>query len=705
LYPELTETSVFWMAWGGAKYQVYRYDLATDTTAQISTSGSDSHMMELDVSGDSAAWKEYDSVATEYTLCAYDGTAQVSITNLTYMSKVNIYDDQVSYFGQKIYDGTIPSLMGSLVGDGSTLWFYDIATETFSTLAVATLGVSTNSFAFVEMDLLSNGLIYGAQIFYAGRYLGISGMPSSDHQVYYLSMDGGVTNNTLISDYRYDGSGQVKLITEESIPSVEGHPPASTSSSFPSLPTRHVRHDLSPVMGDGIIAYHAYNLYDYYVDDDEIMVYDMSEELHYALHVDDPDIAPSVRQDNWAHVSGRNVAWWSQYAWAYGTPYSDEIAIGYWVGPDANLYNVDLSGEDLSNLDLTNADLTHADLSGADLSGTDLSTATLTGTVFSNATYTSSTTMPLSFSPISAGMILSEPTPITTEILSFASDGVLSWTNSVSNLYCGVEYTKSLTGAWHNAEAEGLILLVTGLVGSIDLPIEDIEGVDQMFFRLVASTNNLGDYVPYTNPIPQFVEDDYIVLDDIQRISRFRSGTGHDYSDAFESCRSMKHYYHPNVTNWSSVDIYSPVAGTILDVASGWAGERVMIKSADYPACHFIIFHVDLDPALSIGSTLSAGQDIGNHYGNETTSDIAVRLSVLDGGMPKHRLVSFFDVMSDGLFSNYVARGASIRDDFIISEAARTADPLTCSGESFTGTPFFDGGYGTLTNWVDLATP
>jgi len=47
--------------------------------------------------------------------------------------------------------------------------------------------------------------------------------------------------------------------------------------------------------------------------------------------------------------------------------------------------------------------------------------------------------------------------------------------------------------------------------------------------------------------VPRFVATDYIESARIARVSRFRSGYGHDYSDAFESCRSMKHYYMPAV--------------------------------------------------------------------------------------------------------------------------------------------------------------
>ena len=56
------------------------------------------------------------------------------------------------------------------------------------------------------------------------------------------------------------------------------------------------------------------------------------------------------------------------------------------------------------------------------------------------------------------------------------------------------------------------------------------------------------------NGIPKFVTSDHIELSKIEKISKFRSGIGHDFSDNFESCRSMKHYYCPygNV-DWSGL--------------------------------------------------------------------------------------------------------------------------------------------------------
>ena len=191
----------------------------------------------------------------------------------------------------------------------------------------------------------------------------------------------------------------------------------------------------------------------------------------------------------------------------------------------------------------------------------------------------------------------------------------------------------------------------------------------------------------------RFVETDYIELSKIYCISKFRSGIGHDYSDDFEFCRSMKHYYQPkDSVNWGDVKIYSPVDGVISRKFEEWAGTQIWIQSSAHPEFEFIIFHINLNPAINIDSTVSAGQQLGTHIGSQTMSDIAVSMSTPEGT----RLVSYFDVMSDSLFQNYQLRGLTSRDEVIISEAERDLDPLTCNGEEFLNS-------GNLENWAILS--
>ncbi len=206
--------------------------------------------------------------------------------------------------------------------------------------------------------------------------------------------------------------------------------------------------------------------------------------------------------------------------------------------------------------------------------------------------------------------------------------------------------------------------------------------------------NGNGTYDVDANGIPRFVYADYIDLAKIYLISKFRSGIGHSYSDDFESCRSMKHYFQPKASiDWSKVKIFSPVDGTVTRVTEDEAGAQVRIKSKEYPAFFFIIFHVNLLNPLSVDDEVTEGQMLGTHIGVQTMSDIAVGVNTPGGW----KLLSYFEVIADVVFQNYKARGVNSRNAVIISKQARDVDPLTCSGEDFVNS-------GNLVNWVILST-
>ncbi len=208
----------------------------------------------------------------------------------------------------------------------------------------------------------------------------------------------------------------------------------------------------------------------------------------------------------------------------------------------------------------------------------------------------------------------------------------------------------------------------------------------------ITSLSNEDTYDVDRKGIPKFVAADYIELGKIARISKFRSSEGHDYSDDFEHCRSMKHYFNPKDNiDWSTIKIFSPVRGTVLKIFQEWAGTQIQIRSKEYPAFFFIIFHVNLISPLNVGDTITVGELLGTHIGSQTMSDIAVGVSTPGGW----KLISYFDVMTDSVFQNYQLRGLNSRADVIISKAERDANSLTCNGDTFTNS-------GTLENWVML---
>ena len=208
--------------------------------------------------------------------------------------------------------------------------------------------------------------------------------------------------------------------------------------------------------------------------------------------------------------------------------------------------------------------------------------------------------------------------------------------------------------------------------------------------------------------VPEFVEKDFTQLSKIDKISKFRSGFGHSFTDGSEPCRSMKHYFNPyqSYRQNNAVEIYSPVNGMIVSVANdghgasaGLTNKEVQIKPDKYPAFVFVIYHCDLtSEAIVTGKRIEAGELIGharlyyddlNEYA--TSFDIAVWVNTPSG----MRLVSYFETMSDDLFNTYLLRGVTSRHDFIITKEDRDSSPLQCDGDTFLSE-------GSIENFVSL---
>ena len=122
-----------------------------------------------------------------------------------------------------------------------------------------------------------------------------------------------------------------------------------------------------------------------------------------------------------------------------------------------------------------------------------------------------------------------------------------------------------------------------------------------------SSSDNDNIYDVDAKGIPRFVTVNYIDLSKIDRISKFRSGEGHDYSDDFESCRSMKHYFVPkDGIDWTTVQVYSPIKGKVIRTSQeSVGGIQVQICPDEYPAFYFAIFHINLINPLNDGDRKS----------------------------------------------------------------------------------------------------
>lgn len=193
--------------------------------------------------------------------------------------------------------------------------------------------------------------------------------------------------------------------------------------------------------------------------------------------------------------------------------------------------------------------------------------------------------------------------------------------------------------------------------------------------------------------LPRVVTSDYIALAAIQRVSRFRSGVGHDYSDSVERCRSMKHYFQPySNVDWRAIPVRAPFDGVVTVLRSEQTfGTQLHLQSRVLPAITAIIFHVNPAPGVAVGQSVPSGGPLGTHIGNATMSDVAIEVATPSG----RRLVSYFDAMTDEVFQAYRARGVTQRPDVVIGAAERDSQPLQCNGEAFLDA-------GAIENWVGL---
>lgn len=264
-------------------------------------------------------------------------------------------------------------------------------------------------------------------------------------------------------------------------------------------------------------------------------------------------------------------------------------------------------------------------------------------------------------------------------------------------------------------------LLLSGIVEDFSFNYEVVMAEDQSAIRLRINATRgdksfllneygtLGDCERYggeLEDLPKLVKKDVTdVAGFIEDISYFRSSAGHDYSDIFEPCRSMKHYFSPieEERKNTTVPIYSPFDGTIVQlnteegggfVDDGITNQRVMILSLENASMLAVIFHVDLHSTdLVVGTSVEAGQQLGHarmesHRGVAHDFDIAMHVHTPDG----LRFKSYFDMLTDDILSGYSGYGL-YPSDFIITETQRNSDPLTCEGENFTTK-------GSLPSWI-----
>lgn len=176
----------------------------------------------------------------------------------------------------------------------------------------------------------------------------------------------------------------------------------------------------------------------------------------------------------------------------------------------------------------------------------------------------------------------------------------------------------------------------------------------------------------------------FIDLDRVYAISKFRSGAGHDFSQRAvngETCRSMKHYFNYGSPGRSkptldqpNIKIYAPFDGKITAISTEHTGVQVRISSNKYPYSARI-FHIDLLPEFKSGSQVKSGQWIGT-IGPKDGTDFSMEGRTLSLGTV---YLSYFQAMTDRVFEPFAKMGYK-KEDFIISREYRDAHPFRCGG-------------------------
>jgi len=188
-----------------------------------------------------------------------------------------------------------------------------------------------------------------------------------------------------------------------------------------------------------------------------------------------------------------------------------------------------------------------------------------------------------------------------------------------------------------------------------------------------------------------------VSADQLYVVSKFRSGSGHDFSNRAwdgETCRSMKHYFNKTMkfdenrmpvrsqptAEYPNIKIFAPFDGNVTDINSDRTplGKQVTITSNKNPNFYVRLFHIDLLPGVGKGTKVTSGQQIAT-VGPMDGIDVSY-----EGLLRNTKVVylSVFDYMTDEVFSPFKAMGKT-RSDFVLTREQADALNLKCDGEKF----------------------
>lgn len=223
------------------------------------------------------------------------------------------------------------------------------------------------------------------------------------------------------------------------------------------------------------------------------------------------------------------------------------------------------------------------------------------------------------------------------------------------------------------------------------------------------------------NQPPPLLTTNFVNLDKIERVSRYRSCAGHVTvpQDNREKQRNMKHYFwvKKSITPIDEpVEIYAPYDGFISvlrsDPAEKLEGEVALVPQDAFvflpPVGRwtFSVQHINVRPGLNRGDKVKAGEllgtatvrDDGGGSFDIVYAKFGLRTKTIDNWTaPFTNLDSVFNHMTDAVFAQYTQKGAVSRKDFIITKELRDTNLCNYEGQG----PYFSN-QEEPENWVFL---
>ncbi|MBI2148377.1 hypothetical protein HYU23_01755 [Candidatus Woesearchaeota archaeon] len=180
----------------------------------------------------------------------------------------------------------------------------------------------------------------------------------------------------------------------------------------------------------------------------------------------------------------------------------------------------------------------------------------------------------------------------------------------------------------------------------------------------------------------KFIVANPINLSQIQRISKFRSCVGHDYSGLNiekekETLRSMKHYIEPLpfLIGTDKIQIFAPFDGKISEIKDSPPGKQIITTSNAARGWKFIFFHVTPASNIKQGVTVRAGEQLGIASRDIHNFDIGLK----HFGIKNQIFDSVFSHMTNPVLDEYKTNGITL-NNIITLKQARDTDPCPVHG-------------------------